>query len=200
MSTQPKHYLTPEEYLEIERKAEFRSEYFAGEMFAMAGARAPHNLINANLVIRLGSQLHARPCFVYSNEQRVLVSPAGLYTYPDVVVVCGEPQFVDREFDTLINPTLLVEVLSPSTEAYDRGRKFSLYRGIESLKGYLMVSSELIAAELFTRQAERRWTLTSEGKTPEDIIELEPIECRLKLADVYEKVQFSERGPEMRPL
>ena len=105
------------------------------------GRQSPHNLINTNLTRELSQQLRARPCRVYSNDQRVLVAPTGLYTYPDLVVVCGEPQLLDGELDTLLNPTVIVEVLSPSTEAYDRGRKFGHYRTIESLKAYLMVSS-----------------------------------------------------------
>jgi len=126
-------FLTPEQYLEIERKAEFRSEYYDGEMFAMDEAR-PHNvikgahsLIKTNLTRGLSEQLRPRPCQVYSTDMRVLAAPTGLFMYPDIVVVCGEPRFLDGEFDTLLNPTVIVEVLSPTTEAYDRGRKFGHY-------------------------------------------------------------------------
>ncbi len=190
MSTLPKTLLTPEQYLEIERKAEFRSEYYDGEMFAMAGARRPHNLIKMNVSGQLYQQLRSRPCEVSSSDQRVLVAPAGLYTYPDIVVVCGEPRFLDGELDTLLNPSVIVEVLSPSTEAYDRGRKFGHYRTIESLSAYLMVASELIGAELFTRQPDNRWKLTEEASRLEDTFEIESIGCRLKLADLYEKVEL----------
>src|SRR6266404_1708800 len=152
MSSVPKTFLTPEQYLEIERKAEFKSEYFQGEMFAMAGAREAHNLIALNLAAALHPQLRARPCRAYISDMRVRVSATGLYTYPDILVVCGEPQFLDERRDTLLNPNLIVEVLSPSTEAYDRGRKFEHYRSVESLSEYLLVSSERIIAELFTRQ------------------------------------------------
>ena len=120
--------LTPEQYLEIERKAEFKSEYFQGEMFAMSGAREPHILIVANAVASLHQQLRQRPCRPLSNDMRVRVTPTGLYTYPDVVIVCAKPQFADDTFDTLLNPTVIIEVLSESTEAYDRGRKFEHYR------------------------------------------------------------------------
>jgi len=189
MSSLPKTFLTPEQYLEIERKAEFKSEYHNGEMFAMAEASLPHNLITANLTIQLGLQLRARPCRVASSDQRVLV-PTGRFLYPDVVAFCGEPRLLDSEFDTLLNPTVIVEVLSPSTEAYDRGRKFQHYRTIESLRAYLMVSSDRIGAELYTRQPDNHWTLTAEASRLEDSFEIDAIGCRLKLADVYEKVEL----------
>src|ERR1039457_4742896 len=191
MSTQPKTFLTPEQYLEIERKADYKSEYFEGEMFAMAGAREAHNLIVGNLLAQIHAQLRSGPCRVYPSDMRVRVSATGLYTYPDIVVACEDPRFLDEERDTLLNPTLIVEVLSPSTEAFDRGRKFGHYRAIESLKDYLMVSSELIGAELFTRQSDGRWTLMTEANRQEDTIELESVGCRLKLADLYEKVELT---------
>jgi len=188
-SSYTKTFITPEQYLEIERKAEFRSEYYNGEMFAIAGVKRPHNLINTNLIRELSQQLRLRPCEVYSGDARVLVAPTGLYTYPDVVVVCGERRFLDNQLDTLLNPTLIVEVLSPTTEAYDRGRKFGHYRMIESLRAYLMVASELISAELHTRQPDNLWALTKASRL-EDAIEIESIGCRLKLADIYEKVEL----------
>jgi len=190
MCSPPKTFITPEQYLEIERKAEFRSEYYNGEMFAMAGAKRPHNLIKMNVGAELHQQLRARPCEVSSSDQRVLVAPTGLYTYPDIVVVCGEPRYLDGELDTLLNPMVIVEVLSPTTEAYDRGRKFGHYRMIESLRAYLMVASELISAELYTRQPDNLWALTKASRL-EDAIEIESIGCRLKLADIYEKVELS---------
>ena len=119
------------------------------------------------------------------------MAPTGLYTYPDVVVICGEPRLLDGELDTLLNPTLIVEVLSPTTELYDRGRKFAQYRTIESLRAYLMVASELIGAELYTRQPDNLWKLTAEARRLEDTFEIESIGCRLKLADVYEKVELA---------
>ena len=195
MSTLPKSYLTPEQYLEIERKAEIRSEYFNGEMFAMSGAREPHVLIAGNAASELNQQLRKRPCRVYPVDMRVRVTPVGLYTYPDISVVCGEPQFLDEDRDTLLNPTVIVEVLSESTEAYDRGQKFELYRSLESLSEYLLISSRRISAELFTRQPDGRWMLTARTSL-EDSIELQSIGCELPLADLYEKVEFS---PPQRP-
>src|SRR5215207_6350571 len=138
MSSNPKTLLSEEEYLAIERQAEFRSEYVAGEMFAMAGASRRHNRTVTNLVVALDNQLRARPCNVYSNDMRVKVQSTGLFTYPDVVVTCGEERFADGEMDVLLNPVVIVEVLSDSTEAYDRGKKFESYQSIESLKEYVL--------------------------------------------------------------
>ena len=191
MSTQPKTYLTPEQYLEIERKAEYKSEYFAGEMFAMSGAKFEHVMMVGNITRELSEQLRSRQCFVLSADMRVRVTATGLYTYPDVAVVCGEPQLLDKELDTLLNPVLIVEVLSPSTEAYDRGRKFEHYRSIESLKEYLLVSSDRAHIDLFARQSDGRWLLTSADRL-EETIELESVGCRLALAAVYEKVDLSK--------
>ena len=191
MSTLSKPYLTPEQYLEIERKAEFKSEYYQGEMFAKSGARLPHIDIVANAMRELGNQLRGRPCRPLSNDMRVRVTPAGLYTYPDIVVVCGKPEFPDAESDTLLNPTVIIEVLSDSTEAYDRGTKFRLYRCLESLAEYLLISSLDVSAELFTRQLDGCWLLTAKTSL-EDSIDLKSVDCRLLLADLYEKVEFAQ--------
>jgi Uma2 family endonuclease len=190
MSTLAKSFLTPEEYLKIERQAEYKSEYFAGEMFAMAGAVEQHNLICLNIYGLLHQQLRQRPCRAYPSEMRVRVSDTGLYTYPDVTALCGEPKFLDDRRDTLLNPGLIVEVLSPTTEAYDRGRKFEHYRSIQSLAEYLLVSSDRVHADLYRRQPDGLWVLSSAGE-PGDTVELPSIACRLLLADVYEKVDFA---------
>ena len=193
MSTLPKTLLTPEQYLEIERQAEYKSEYYQGEMFAMAGAGLAHNVLVANLVAGLHSQLRSHPCRVLPSDMRVLVAATGLYTYPDVVVVCGDPQFTDQRLDTLVNPNLIGEVLSPSTEAYDRGRKFEQYGAIASLQEYLMVASDRVHVDLYTRQVDGRWLLTS-ANSLEDTLELESVTCRLGLAELYEKVDLE--GPQ----
>lgn len=197
MSTQPKTFLTPEQYLEIERAAEYKSEYLNGEMFAMAGAKANHNLILAHIVRELDQQLRERPCNVYPSDMRVRVSATDLYTYPDAAVLCGKPAYSDQRQDTLLNPTVIVEVLSPSTEAYDRGRKFEHYRTIESLRQYLLISSDRVHADLFTLQ-DGRWVLTSADGS-QDALELESIGCRLRLADLYEKVEFEPATPAAIP-
>ena len=189
MSTQPKTLVTPEQYLELERQAEYKSEYYDGEMYSMAGAREAHNLIALNVAGEFRQQLRTRPCRAYPSDMRVQVSASRRYSYPDVTVVCGEPRFLDERRDTLLNPTLIVEVLSPSTELFDRGRKFAYYRTLGSLADYLLVASERVGAELFTRQPDGRWLLT-EATRMEDTIEIASVDCRLTLADLYEKVEF----------
>ena len=190
MATLPKTYLTPEQYLEIERKAEFKSEYYQGEMFAMGGAREGHNLIVLNLAAELRQQLRKSPCRAYVNDMRVRVNATGLYTYPDAVVVCGDPQFLDETRDTLLNPSLIVEVLSPSTEIYNRIRKFEHYRSVESVSEYLMLASERVSAELYTRQPDGRWLLTAAAHM-EDSLDLQSVGAHLSLADLYEKVDLT---------
>ena len=190
MSTQAKTFLTSEQYLEIERKAEGRNEYWRGEMFAMAGATREHVLLVSRLVSTLDQQLRSRPCEVYANEMRVFIPATGLYTYPDVGVVCGEPHFAPDDYlDNLLNPTFLAEVLSPSTEAYDRGRKFEHYRAVESLQQYLLVAQDRLHVDLYTRQPDGTWQLR-EASRPEDTVELQSIGCHLLLSDLYEKVNL----------
>lgn len=188
MSSNPKALLTEEEYLAIERQAEFRSEFFAGEMFALAGASRRHNRIVTNLVVALDGQLAMRPCNVYSNDMRVKVQSTGLYTYPDVIVTCGEENFASGEMDVLLNPLLIAEVLSDSTEAYDRGKKFESYQGIESLKEYLLVSQNSQRVELFVRQGAKNW-IYSEAHEPTETIRLQSVGCELRLEDIYRKVE-----------
>jgi Uma2 family endonuclease len=187
MSSQPTTLLTPAEYLELERKAEFKSEYFQGEMFAMAGASRWHGLIVTNLVGELHQQLKARPCEVYSSDLRLRVSPSGLYTYPDVMIVCAEAQFADDQKDTLLNPSLIVEVLSDSTRDYDRGEKFQHYRTLSSLREYVTVAQDAPHIEHWTRQPEDRWLLTEFGDLSQNV-QLTSVGCVLSLTEVYDKV------------
>ncbi|MGB9182213.1 MAG: Uma2 family endonuclease [Pyrinomonadaceae bacterium] len=187
MSSQPITYLTPEEYLAIERKAEYKNEYLDGAVVAMTGASRKHNLITLNIAREISRQLRGRPCEAYANDMRVRVPSTRLYTYPDVAVVCGEPQFEDDFVDTLLNPTLIVEVLSESTEAYDRGKKFGLYRTIESLAEYLLVAQDEYRIEQYVKQPDGRWLL-SDYRTLDDVVELTSIQCQLALQEVYDKV------------
>jgi Uma2 family endonuclease len=189
MSLQPRPRLTPEDYLAIERSAEVKSEYFDGEIFAMAGASEPHNLIVINTIRELSIQLKKRPCKVYANDMRVKVSLTGLFAYPDVVVVCGKTHFDDSHLDTLLNPTLIVEVLSDSTEAYDRGRKFEHYRKLESLAEYVLIAQHRPHVESYRRQPEQRWVLT-ESDGLDGSLRLDAIDCELALAEIYDKVEF----------
>ena len=136
MSAQSQPRLTPEQYLELERAArDVRSEYYNGRMYAMSGGTHPHAIVIGNLARELGVALKKGPCVVTTSDMRVRVSKTGLYTYPDIVVVCDPPQYGDGRHDTILNPALIVEVLSPSTEAYDRGFKFAQYRTLESIAG-----------------------------------------------------------------
>ncbi|HVF27604.1 MAG TPA: Uma2 family endonuclease [Pyrinomonadaceae bacterium] len=189
MSSQTKTRLTPEEYLAVERKAETKSEYFDGVMFAMVGASREHNLISTNIAGELRQQLKARPCETYVNDMRVRIPATGLYTYPDVVVVCGEPVFEDEYVDTLLNPTLIVEVLSESTESYDRGKKFAHYRSVESIVEYLLVAQDEYRVEQFVRQTDGRWML-SDVRALEASVELTSLQCALKLREIYDRISL----------
>jgi len=197
MTAQPQSQvgLSPEEYLARERQAEIKSEYYDGEVFAMSGASRPHNLIVTNLVRDISLQLRDRDCEVYSSDMRVKVDPTGLYTYPDVVVVCGEPVFEDEQVDTLLNPTWLVEVLSTSSEACDRGKKFEHYRKLETLQGVALVAQDEAHAERFARQPDGQWLL-GEASGLDAALHLESIDVTLPLADIYDKVSFEDEETE----
>jgi len=189
MSTVPKPTMTPQEYLVRERQAAFKSEYYRGEMFAMAGATREHNLIVGNVVRETGNALKARSCEVYPSDMRVKVSSTGLYTYPDATVVCGGPEFDDEQFDTFLNPTVLFEVLSESTESYDRGAKFRQYREIASLKEYVMIAPERASVECYIRQADGRWLL-HEYQALEQSATFESINITIELSEIYRNVEF----------
>ena len=189
MSSVPKRRLSPGEYLAIERKAEFKSEYFDGEMFSMSGASREHNLIGWNIGGELRPQLRDRDCEAYIGDMRVKVSSTGLYTYPDVVVVCGERQFEDAEVDTLLNPKVLFETLSKSTEGYDRGKKSEHYRSIPSLAEYVLIAQDKPHVEHYVRQPDNQWLL-SETDRLEDTILLPSIQCTLRVAEIYLKIEF----------
>jgi len=184
-----KPYLTPEEYLAVEREAETKSEYLNGEVFAMAGASLAHIRVEANVITALNSQLKGRPCQALGSNTRVKVSQTGLYTYPDVVVICGRPKLDDKQKDTLLNPMVIFEILSPSTENYDRGMKFVHYRTLESLTDYLLVSQTEARIEHFARQSVDQWLL-SLYQGLEAVVLLPSIGCELTLADVYDRIEL----------
>jgi len=190
MSAQPQYaYITPEEYLALERKAKYKSEYFNGEIFAMAGASPKHNQITANVLAEIHTQFKKRPCRVYTSDMRVKVSPTGLYTYPDVVALCDKPRFDDEQKDTLLNPTVIVEILSDSTATYDRGDKFKHYRSLDSLVEYILIAQDEYHVEHYVRQANNKWLLSETDNLP-DTIELSSIDCNLALSDIYDKVEM----------
>ncbi len=189
MSTQPVTHLTVEQYLEIERAAEFGSEYLNGEIYAMAGCGFNHALIAAAAISRLGEQLRDNPCAVAGSDLRIFCGPANVLTYPDVVVFCGIPKSLDREEDTLVDATVIIEILSRSTQNYDRGEKFRSYRGLPSFSEYVLLAQDEIRAEHHVRQADGSWLFREIGG-PEGVIELKSIGCRLALGSLYEKARF----------
>ena len=181
--------ITPEQYLEIDRAAEFKSEYYDGHMYAMAGDTYVHAIIIANTAAGLLHAARRCNCTVTPTVVRLRVSYAGLYTFPDIMVVCGQTKFADDEKDTVLNPILIVEVLSRSTEAHDGGLKFAQYREVESLQEYVLIGQKEPRVERFQRQATGQWILT-EYKGLEAAAHFESIDCRLPLAEIYTDVNF----------
>lgn len=182
--------MTPEEYLAFERASEFRHEYFGGEVYAMSGASEKHNLITLNIAASLHGQLRKRPCKVYSESMRVKMKALRSYAYPDVVALCGDPQFADDEFDMLLNPQVIIEVLSPSTEGYDKTGKFVHYRQLESLQEFLLVAQVAPHIEHYVRQTDGSWQLRDILGIHAQLT-IDTIGCDLMLEDVYEKVSFA---------
>lgn len=180
---------TESEYLELERKADFKSEYYKGEIFAMAGATVIHNKIVANLISIFSQFLKDKPCDVYPSDLRLWVESEGFYTYPDVTIVCGKVELLDNKFDTLKNPTIIIEVLSDSTEKYDRGQKFSFYREIPSLKEYILVSSKTKKIEKFKRLEDGNYLYMESNENQP--FPLDSINANLNLEDVYNKIDWS---------
>lgn len=180
--------MTGEEYLAFERTSEIKHEFLDGEVFAMSGANRRHGLILGNLFASMHGQLKAGDCEIFPNDMRVRVSPTGLYTYPDIVVACNNPEFESKELDTLLTPTVIVEVLSDSTKDYGRGGKWKHYRQIDSLKHYLLVSQSAMEIEMYTRMADDSWRLT-DHQPPEDVW-IEAIQCGVNWDEVYARVIF----------
>jgi len=194
MSALPKTILTAAEYLAIERAAETKSEFFDGEMFAMAGTTKNHARIVMNFGGELRARLKGRKCEPFATDLRVKVEANGLYTYPDLLVVCGEQRFEDDQLDTLLNPTLIVEVLSESTERYDRVKKFDLYRALPSLQEYILASQSEPRVEQFLRQPDGGWNLRI-TTDPAALVNLASIGCEIPFAEIYERVEFSVLAP-----
>lgn len=191
MSTASKTRLSPQEYLDRERRADFRSEFYRGEMFAMAGASWEHTLLKDNLAREAGNQLKGGPCRVATSDLRVKISATGLYTYPDMVVVCEEPQFEDKVMDTLLNPRVIVEVLSESTEKYDRGTTFAHYRQLPSMHEYVLIAQDRPLVERYVRQTDNSWLLTTfNGLTA--TFGFGSIPASIGLADIYRGVELPE--------
>ena len=187
MSTATLPTLTAEEYLTRERAAHSKSEYFNGEQLPMSGGSEAHNLISGNVLIALAQRLKPKRCRVYPSDMRVW-SPLGMYTYSDVSVVADAPKFDDERRDILLNPTLIVEVLSPSTEAYDRGRKFERYREIEPLQTYILVSQDRSSVEVYSRGADGLWVMKAFHKGP---VLIPAPDCQIEIAEIYDQVDFT---------
>ena len=183
-------YMREEEYLELERKAPHKSEYYKGEIFGMAGAKRSHNLIVTNLCREISFSLKDKPCEVYPSDMRVKNKVDQFYTYPDVTIVCGRPEFLNATEDVLLNPQIIIEVLSDSTEKYDRGAKFSLYRNIPSILEYILVSSNERKIESFHRNGSD-WIFreSSEG----EVFQFQSLDVILKIEDIYAKVEFPSK-------
>ncbi len=175
--------LTPEEYLAIERAAEFKSEFYDGQMDAMSGASYEHSLINANLLANLGNQLRGGPCRALVNDLRTALTQ-GNYAYPDLVVVCGKPQFIDDQFDTVTNPSVIIEVLSPSTQKWDRGGKFAHYQRIATLQHYVLIGQDAPTVERRDRQTDGSW-LATEIAWRDGVLTLDSIGAAVPLREVY---------------
>ena len=204
---EPRRKFTVEEYLVLERAAEERHEYLDGEIIpmdrdleAMAGEKLPHGIISVNIVISLGTQLKGTPCFAVTKDTKVrsglgmvsVRSVKGMFSYPDILVICGEPEFFDENSDIIMNPTAIVEVLSKSTEAFDRGEKFQRLRAWnKSLKDFLLVSQTKPHVEHFRRQPDDTWNL-QEAVGLEATVVIASISCTLKLADIYDRIAFAE--------
>ena len=180
-------YLTPEEYIASERKATLKSEYLSGEIIAMSGASNAHNLITMNTTTQLYNQLVEGGCRVFSSDMRVGIGTGVSYFYPDIAVTCDKPRFEDDAFDTLINPQVIIEVLSASTAGYDRGKKFIRYRQLESLQEYILISQDQVHVEHYLRQG-KQWVL-SEFSALENVLPLASIGAELSLNQIYRFVE-----------
>ena len=200
MSARALPQITPEQYLALDRAAEIRSEYYDGVMYAMSGGSHPHSYITTNLASELRTALKGSPCGASATDLRVKI-PGRTYVYPDVVVVCGEPKYLDGEIDTLLNPSLVIEVLSPSTERHDRGLKSARYRTIESLKEYALVSQTEPRVEIYRKQASGDWLLSEsvglDATCRFEGLKEEPV--RIPLAEIYERVQFEAESEVTSP-
>src|SRR5687768_4534321 len=194
MVAQPTPRVTPQEYLKLERDAEFKSEYFRGYILNMAGASPQHDIISGNVFSSLHVQLRGKPCTPYTSNMRMGVRTAEMYFYPDAAVVCGEPTFDDEWSDTILNTTVIFEVLSKSTERFDRGEKSAAYRALPSLKELVLISQHQPTAERYTRQPDNTWLFT-EVASIDGTLELPSIDCRIPMADIYERIDFPPPTP-----
>jgi Uma2 family endonuclease len=195
MASNPRQRVTPEEYLELERNAEFKSEYLDGQIYAMAGSSPEHSAITFNLSVEVGTQLRGKPCQGFSSDMEIRTSYDGLYAYPDLSIICGEPTFQDEKRDVLLNPKVIFEVLSPSTERFDRGAKFLRYQIIESFTDYVLIAQDEARVEHFIRQADGSWRyLIVRGLASR--LHIASLDCVVSLTGLYDKISFPEVSQE----
>ena len=191
---------TPEDYLTFEREADARHEFIDGEIFAMAGESLSHSRVCVNLSGEVRDKLKGKDCEALSPNMKVRTTSASLFSYPDLTIVCGEPLFHDRKKDVLVNPRVIFEVLSPSTEIYDRTTKFQKYRmGNATLTDYVLISQDKVFVEHFTKSASGEWIYRSYGEII-DAFTIETIECELNLSEIYDRVEFTADEPETEPV
>ncbi len=183
------NYVSQEDYLETERRALEKHEYYQGEIFAMSGASGKHNRIFTNLFIDIGIKLKGKDCLPYGSDLRIHIPKNTLYTYPDISIICGEMELTDDKFDTATNPSVIIELLSDSTRNYDKGEKFTLYRDINSLQEYILVDTEKIHVEKHIRNADNSWQLT-DYKSIENSFSISTIQLSFMLKDIYEGISF----------
>lgn len=187
--------MTEAEYLAFERASEIKHEFVGGEIYAMTGASEAHNLIVSSTLFALYGQLRSKPCKTYPSDMKVRTPTTGSYVYPDITVVCGSPEFDDKRRDILLNPTLVIEVLSPNTEGYDRGEKFQHYRELASLQEYVLIAQDTPYIEHFVRQEQGVWQFTEAAGLDAEL-ELVSVGCRLHLSAAYEQIDFESSSAE----
>ncbi len=190
MLLKQKTFIGTAEYLAMERESEIRNEYVNGQMFAMSGASREHNLISTNIVRVLANYFLDKPCSVFASDMKIGISDVDIYTYPDIAVVCGREEYQDDHQDILLNPIVIIEILSDSTEAYDRGDKFASYQRIISLTQYILVSQYFCGVEIFTRNPDATWMYSIFDRM-EDIVPIKSIACEIQASEIYRKVHFS---------
>jgi Uma2 family endonuclease len=192
MQEHAKKYLTPEEYLAMEETAEYKSEYYRGEIFAFAGGSANHNQIIINLIAYLAHNMQNRNCRLFTNDMKVWIEEKDLFTYPDVIVVCGKAEFYPDRDDTITNPMVIIEVLSESTENYDRVKKFGFYRSIPTFQEYILVNQYRVHIEHFYLESKGKWIFT-DYSNENDILKFNKIDFEISLKDAYDRVEFKKQ-------
>ena len=200
MNPNPIPKMTPEEFLAFERASDIRHEYLGGQIIAMGGAKRNHNIVAANLCTEISNKTEDKNCEVYLADMRVFLPASSEYAYPDLTVVCGQPEFQDDVLDTLLNPVLIIEILSASTEAYDRGLKFQLYRSIKTLREYVLISPNQPRIEKYVLHGDGFWVLSETAQLDSELV-LESIDADIPLSRIYRKITFEQSDePIIRPL